>query len=264
MSHAGRRSSSSAKTVGSLTISEEDGLRFLHFGTEWIQGAMRISRPFEIAVDYVELMMAWLLLMEPPRHVLQLGLGAGSLSKYCWRHLPDTATTAVDLSVEVIQAARTWFRLPPDDDRLTVVEADARRFVADPALGGRFGVIQVDLYDAAARGPTVDAEDFYRHCRRLLAEPGVLVVNLFGRVASGERSLRRLRRVFDDRLIVLSPTPSGNVIAIALSGPPLEVTWDLVLRRMLVVRDRYGIDVRPLVRVLMSRARRHRNPVCAI
>ncbi len=253
-----------AATAGALTISEENGLRYLHFGTRWVQGAMRIAQPFDIVVDYVEQMMAWLLLLEPPARVLQLGVGAGSLTKYTWRHLPDTATTAVDLSGDVIAAARTWFRLPPDDARLAVVEGDALAFVADPALTGRFGVIQVDLYDAAARGPTVDSEAFYHQCRRLLADPGVLVVNLFGHVASGERSVRRLRRVFDDRVVLQPPTSSGNVVVVALSGPALEVAWDVVLRRMLVVRDRYGIDARPMVRALMARARRHRNPVCAI
>ncbi|MEP7062594.1 MAG: spermidine synthase, partial [Betaproteobacteria bacterium] len=29
----------------SIEVSEEDGVRYLHFGTHWIQGAMRIARP---------------------------------------------------------------------------------------------------------------------------------------------------------------------------------------------------------------------------
>ena len=29
----------------SVDISEEAGVRYLHFGSDWVQGAMRIARP---------------------------------------------------------------------------------------------------------------------------------------------------------------------------------------------------------------------------
>ena len=38
----------------SPTLSESEGIRYLHFGTEWIQGAMRIRKPAELVLAYTQ------------------------------------------------------------------------------------------------------------------------------------------------------------------------------------------------------------------
>ena len=60
-----------------VDFSELGGFRFLHFGTEWIQGGMRINRPYQLALDYQQSMMALMLFVPEPKEILQLGLGAG-------------------------------------------------------------------------------------------------------------------------------------------------------------------------------------------
>ena len=63
----------------SIDIREEAGVRSLHFGSHWIQGAMRIARPYALELDYTRDMMLALLLRSGvrwPRHVLMIGLGA--------------------------------------------------------------------------------------------------------------------------------------------------------------------------------------------
>ena len=105
------------------------------------------------------------------------------------------------------------------------MRADAGEFVSRPSSHGRFGVIQIDLYDTLARGPTLDDAAFYGDCRRALAEPGMLVVNLFGEPDSYLRSLRNLRRLFRDRVLALPAVPAGNVVVLAFAGPPLRVRW---------------------------------------
>src|SRR5262245_49805676 len=105
-----------------ITISEEDGCRYLHFGTEWIQGAMRIRKPDWLELEYAQQMMAWMLFMDNPQHIVQLGLGTGALTKFCYRQFPDATITAVELNPEVIHICRTMFKLPNDDERLQILE----------------------------------------------------------------------------------------------------------------------------------------------
>ena len=60
--------------MSSIDIREEAGVRTLHFGSEWIQGAMRIARPWQLELDYTKEMMASLLMREGarfPRHWLR-------------------------------------------------------------------------------------------------------------------------------------------------------------------------------------------------
>jgi spermidine synthase len=225
-----------------VTLSEEDGVRYLHFGTEWIQGGMRIARPYALELEYQQAMMSLGLFLPEPRRIVQLGLGAGALTKFCYRHIPGALIVAVELSSEVVDAARRWFLLPDDDSRLTVVVDDARDFIARPDQRRRADWLQVDLYDAAARGPVHDDPAFYRLARGVLATPGVACFNLFGR--RFEPSFERICAAFDDRAIVLPEVDAGNRIVIGFAGPPLAVTVAALAARARALEARWRLPAR--------------------
>ena len=232
-----------------ISFSELDGIRYLHFGSPWVQGAMDIERPDELVLSYIQDMMAWLLFLEPPARVLQLGLGAAALTKFTHRHCRDTATTVVEISQQLPWVARQWFGLPPEDDRLTLVQGDAADFVGDQANREGFGVIQVDLYDEEAAGPVHDGSRFYRSCYRSLAEPGIMVVNLFGRHASFARSEERIRAIFP-QVLLLDPQDEGNLVLLALKGPPLQVSRRQLMARARVLEEDYGLPARKWARAV--------------
>jgi spermidine synthase len=206
-----------------VTLSEQDGVRYLHFGTEWVQGAMRLRKPDWIELEYAQQMMTWMLFNEQPQHIVQLGLGTGALTKFCYRQFPQARVTAVELNPSVIAICASMFKLPPNDERLSVVEMDALDFVTDGANAGRVDVLQVDLYDATARGPVLDTPDFYRACAACLAPRGIMTVNLFGDHPSYAKNLKAMRFAFDD-VICLPEVHEGNVVAIAFnSAPSLDI-----------------------------------------
>jgi spermidine synthase len=208
-----------------ITFSEEDGVRYLHFGTEWIQGAMNLKRPYAIELEYAQQMMApWLFLGEP-EHVMQLGLGAASLTKFCYQAFPHARVTSIELDGEVIAAARSMFRLPPNDERLTVIEGDAAAVAGDPQWRKSVDWLQVDLYDATARGPVLNTEGFYSICRSLLKHPGVMSVNLFGDHPSFDRNWHAICRAFDNRALALPEVHEGNRVVLGFRGPPISVSW---------------------------------------
>ncbi len=217
-----------------VTVSEHDGVRYLHLDSIWVQGAMRVKAPSVIELEYVQRMMAWLLLFETAglssRHAVQLGLGAGAITRFCHGPL-RMRTTAVEVNPAVIAVNRQSFRLPADGPRLAVVQADAGAWVADASNAGCADVLCVDLYDQDAAGPVLDSEAFYRHCRRTLVDGGVATVNLFGRDASFERSARRLARVFGaSQVRCLRPTREGNTVLVAVRGEPWPDRATLVAR----------------------------------
>ena len=63
------------RLAASIDIREEAGVRTLHFGSEWVQGAMRIMRPWNLELEYTREMMASLLLRDPPERVLLIDHG---------------------------------------------------------------------------------------------------------------------------------------------------------------------------------------------
>jgi spermidine synthase len=235
-----------------VTFSEEGGVRYLHFGTEWVQGAMRLRKPDHIELEYAQQMMAWLLFLETPQRIVQLGLGSAALTKFAHRFLKRAKVEAIELNPAVVIAARTMFELPPDDARLTVREADAWDFVNERVNHGTIGAMQIDVYDATARGPVLDSVAFYRAARACLTQAGIATINLFGDHPSFVRNMKRLNEAFDGRVFALPEVHEGNRIAIAFSGPPLQVPFAMLQQRAKLIEKELGLPARQWLKGLQA------------
>ncbi len=224
----------------SVTFSESGGVRYLHFGSELIQGAMRIRDPDEIYLEYNQQMMAWLLFLEtnPGMRVAQLGLGTGALTKFTHRYCPAVKTTVVELNPSVIISARGMFFTPDDDRRLETLQTDAKVFVKDSKNHNLFDAVQVDLYDAICDGPAASSLEFYKGCFDILKAPGVMTVNLFSRHKSFDLNLNNICEAFNNRVLLFPESHDCNVVAIAFKGPKLEVEWKEVSRRAKVILEK--------------------------
>lgn len=242
-----------AQTWGPATLSEFDGVRFLHLDSIWVQGAMRIRKPDQLELEYVQRMCAWMLWRDPAAlgegHAVQLGLGAAALTRFCHGQL-KMRTTAVEINPEVIAACRQWFRLPGNDARLCVVNEDAARWVVDDAHLQSVDVLNVDLYDHDAAAPVLDDDAFYAACRGVLADGGLMTVNLFGRSASFARSALRIARAFgSDQVWSLAPTKEGNTIVVAARGVQVPHR-DVLEQRAANIESRFKLPARKWLRLV--------------
>lgn len=162
---------------GKPFIFDHDGMRTLHLDARFIQSAMCIAMPNELLLSYTKAMTAFLLINPVPRHILIIGLGGGSLAKYCYHQLRSTRVTVLESERDVI-ALRESFSIPADDGRLQVVHADAADYLAE--MKERVDVILHDGYDADGLAPRLCSEHFYHLCERVLDDDGILVSNLLG------------------------------------------------------------------------------------
>jgi spermidine synthase len=241
--------------LAGATISEFDGVRYLHLGTEWVQGAMRIRSPKKLELEYIQRMMAWMLWREAGSLeadagcAVQLGLGAGAITLFTHQVL-RWPTTVVEINPTVLAANRLWFHLPPEDERLTIFEADAGHWVQHEVVPGRVDVLCVDLYDHEAAAPVLDDEAFYAACRDMLADGGLMTVNLFGRDASFERSAARIAAAFGaDQLWQLAPTKEGNTIVVAGRGVTVP-DRDTLNRRADAIEETFKLPARKWLRLV--------------
>ena len=235
-----------------VNFSDSGDVRYLHLGTEWVQGSMLLDKPFDIELEYVQRMMVWLLFVDASavaaRHAMQLGLGSAALTKFCHKKL-KMKTTAVELNPQVIAACRLWFKLPADDLRLTVILGDAAQEICKPAHRGKVDTLQVDLYDHEAAAPVLDSEAFYANCRDLLTDDGVMTVNLFGRDSSYLRSLEKIAESFGPEAVwAFKPTREGNTVVAAQREPTRPERTELV-RRADVIESRFGLPAKKWLRL---------------
>ena len=236
-----------------VNFSEEGTVRHLHLGSPWIQGSMRINDPTALVHEYIQRMMAWLIFVDPDsvteRRAMQLGLGAGSLTKFCYKELRMLQTVAVELNPQVLQACRGWFKLPTDNARIQVVMADAGQEIRKPEWHGAIDALQIDLYDEEAAAPVLDSTDFYADCRRVLTEDGCLTVNLFGHTSSFEGSVQRLSEAFGaDAVWAFKATREGNTVVLA-QRTPSRPKRALLEARAQDIRARWGLPADKWVRV---------------
>lgn len=193
------------------------GRRTLAFESGDVQSEMLLARPYALALQYTRAMMCFALFVPRPRHILMVGLGGGSLVKFCHRHFPDCRVTVVELRADVI-ALRGRFRVPPDDARLRVIEADAVEHVRTLAARGqrRFDVILVDGFGAEGLPPALGGAAFYRDCRAVLRDGGVLVANVFTYDPRYPAVLDALDAVFAQRTCWFDKAAGNNRIVFAV------------------------------------------------
>ena len=224
------------------TITEFDGVRSLHLGTSWEQGAMRLARPDAIELEYVQMMMAWLLFLDAPRRIVQLGLGSAALTKFCYQKFPDARVTAAELNPNVIAICHACFGLPPNDARLDVREMNALDFVMAPANHGTLDVLQVDLYDEEARGPVLDTPEFYQACADCLGPDGVMTANVFGDFINYDKNLQAMEQAFD-AVVWLPEVHDANIVVIAFKEAP-QIDFAVLYERAADIKRRYNLPAK--------------------
>ncbi len=213
--------------------------RALQFDLNCEQSAMLRHDPYRLALTYTRKMMAFLVFNSTPRRVLMLGLGGGSLAKFCHRHLPRTALTAIEINPDVL-ALREEFQIPADDDRFRVICEDAAAYLA--ALRRDKDVILVDACDHAGIAPELDTLDFYHHAWRCLSREGVLVANICGDSYRRAAHLTRMRTVFGQAVVALRARPEANVIVFAFKKRVPVDKWEHLERTALELKRHLGLD----------------------
>lgn len=229
-----------------IEIREQAGVRSLHFGSDSIQGAMRIARPWHLELDYTREMMASLLLRDDtnfPRNVLLIGLGAASLTKFLYRHYPQAKLTVVEIEPRVVAAARQFFKLPEDPLRMNIIIADGAQHIAEH--NSTYDLILVDGFDANNRSGALSTLPFYQICRARFNNDGMLVANLLGRNRGYQSNFERIRSAFDQRALAFPSCDSGNVIALAAGGDAIRIALSDLKERMLELKKRTGLNLLP-------------------
>jgi spermidine synthase len=219
--------------------------RRLQFDLYTVQSAMHREHPDRLILAYTRKMMSFLLFNRTPARILLLGLGGGSLAKFCYRRLPHSAVKAVEVNPDVI-ALREEFGIPPDDVRFRVFRADAADYVA--RLGCSEDVILADACDHDGIAPELDTVEFYQNVRRSLSGTGVFVANICGDLNDSAAHLGKIRTVFGDEIMMLQVRPDGNVIVIAFKERHPELDWEQLEATAVDLKRKFGVDFPRYVR----------------
>ncbi len=200
-------------------VQDHGGTKSLHFTLGELQSRMVMRRPWRLEVDYTRTMMGFLLFKPAPLHIGMIGLGGGSLAKFCHRQLPASRMTVLEINPYVI-ALRHEFQIPDDDERFEVIAADGALFMHTEAP--RFDVLLVDGFDQDGQPPALCSQRFYDDCFAALPDGGVLVVNLHYDHPDYPVLVERITRSFSGNALEVLSEEESNSIVFASSGPAIS------------------------------------------
>lgn len=194
----------------------DDGeTRSLHFDFKYVQSEMRIDAPIELLFGYTQAMMAFLLINPTPENILLVGLGGGSLSKYCHHLLPQTIVTTVEINEDVI-LLRDSFHIPPDSESFNVVHDDAANYLRHQHQIS--DIILLDGYTTEGLPRMLTTPMFYKDCYNALNDGGILVANFNCEDVQLATCMGRLLRIFKNKVLVIKSNTSGNKVVFAFKG----------------------------------------------
>ena len=218
----------------------DDGTRrYLYFNVSLMQSAMRLNAPNALDLRYTQQMMSFLLFHPHPKHIVLIGLGGGSLLKFCHHRLPGAQFTAVEINPEVI-ALREAFLLPPDGTRTRIVEGDGSAYLVAAPKG--IDIVLVDAFDAHGFAPALANREFIQTIFDKLSGNGVLVINLAGEPESYAGLIDEIEQVFADQVIVFPVPEDGNHILLAFRQFRFEPRWRWLHNYAKELRARFDLD----------------------
>lgn len=213
-----------------------------------VQSEMLIDSPGELVLGYTQLMMGFLIFQPTPRKIGMIGLGGGSLAKFCHHHLREAAIEIAEISAAVM-SLRGAFKIPPDGPRFKVHCQDGAMFVKESAQA--FDVLLIDGFDKNGQPPQLCSRGFYDDCYRSLANDGILVTNLLGGEKATENHLEALRAAFRGEVYVIEAFDSLNKIAYGCKGNLLQMEMQPMLRRTLQVSCMHPMMLRLVAHALL-------------
>ncbi|MBU0622762.1 MAG: fused MFS/spermidine synthase [Gammaproteobacteria bacterium] len=206
---------------GKPYLLENDGMLSLQFDALCLQSEMNIEDPDQLVFSYTRAMMSFLLFEPSPKRIAMIGLGGGSLAKYCYRYLPHAEIAVVEINPDVI-ALRSEFAIPADDARFKVLLGDGAVFVKEH--GELFDVLMVDGFDTAGLPDTLCSQQFYDDCFASLADNGIMVANLWSNDGRHGALASRIETSFAGRIVVVNADDTPNKIVLAFKNSELSLT----------------------------------------
>lgn len=167
-----------------IIVSETATTRILRFrkgptekalGSSFAQSLISLEDPYSLAMGYSRYSIAAAALVENPKRVLFVGLGAGSMPKFFARAFPNCRVDVAEIDAKVLDVAKRFFFFP-DLPRLHVTIEDGRVFLRRQKE--KYDIIFLDAYRDHLIPFHLLTQDFFEELKTRLTPGGLLVANV--------------------------------------------------------------------------------------
>lgn len=231
---------------GIIRIYESGDYRFLEFGLQIEQSCVFMPDPSWLEYDYTRAMLMGGFMHSHPQSALFLGLGAGTLTTACLKHLPLSTATAIELRTGVVELAHQHLAFS-NDQRLTIRIGDALKLLPEQPMAD---LIFLDLYTDEGPSEGHSAWDFLGACHEKLNPNGWLIINqwaLPNGLAKDAPLLRaRFKKHYWECLV-----HSGNIVLFIPQNQQQMLDIPLLQQKITDLTPTLGYNLQPLANNLI-------------
>ncbi len=160
---------------------------------DYIDSMIDLKDPDAMPVSYTRIMPVALAYPEAPKRILMIGLGAGSISTYLARAMPDAQIDVAELDPGVIAAGKKYFGLL-ETDKVRLIESDGRVYLNRHK--DLYDVILLDAFRELGVPFHLLTREFYALAKEHLAPGGAVASNVVANTKHYLSTLATLRAVF--------------------------------------------------------------------
>jgi spermidine synthase len=212
------------------------GLSSTYKRYDYIESIIDLKDPDTLTLPYSRIMPVALAYPQKTKRILMMGLGAGSISTYLGRAMPEAQIDVVELDPGVIAAGRKYFGLL-ETDRVRFIESDGRVYLNRHK--DTYDLILLDAFRELGVPFHMLTREFYALLKEHLAPGGAVASNVVANTKLYLSTLVTLHAVFPT-VDVYPAWGEPNVpqaIAVAVSAP--RPTDDSLNQRALALQTEY-------------------------
>jgi spermidine synthase len=185
---------------------------------DYVESVVDLSDPDALPVPYTRIMPVALAYPHQVRRILMIGLGAGSLSTYLGRAMPDAQIDVVEVDPGVIAAGKRYFGLR-ETDKVKFIESDGRVYLNRHRE--TYDLILLDAFRELGVPFHMLTREFDELVKAHLAPGGVVVSNVVANTRLYVSTLATLHAVFPtvDVYPAWSVPEETQAIAVASAAP---------------------------------------------
>ncbi len=185
---------------------------------DYIESIIDLKDPDAMPVPYNRTMPVALAYPQETKRILMIGLGAGSISTYLGRAMPDAQIDVVELDPGVIAAGKKYFGLR-ETDKVRFIESDGRVYLNRHK--DAYDLILLDAFRELGVPFHMLTREFYALVKEHLAPGGAVASNVVANTKLYLSTLVTLHTVFPtvDAYPAWSEPNETQAIAVAVSAP---------------------------------------------
>ena len=211
-------------------------------GETYFQSIVDLRDPDALPAPYTRIMTAALLYPPNLRHVLMIGLGAGSVSTYLGRAMPELRIDAVELDPGVVMAGRKYFGLR-ENGKVRFIESDGRVYLNRSK--DLYDLIILDAFRDLGVPFHLLTREFYDLVKARLAPGGAVVSNVAANTKLYVSTIATLRAVFPTVDVYADWKEAEEAQSIAVATPGARPSAEDLARRAAALQEQYHFRYPP-------------------